>query len=262
MNKGALAGATTDSPIPAGVVWEFAGDVTAIPDGWLLADGSAVSRSQYPKLFKAIGVLHGAGNGTTTFNLPNRQGRVGVGKDGTTEFAVVGQTGGEKAHVILATELAAHNHVINISENVRDLNHWHDHSHTHALEVHDHTISHYHTAYVGNVKAWSGFSHQHVNSGGYAAEGAEQGASGAGTIPVNVDGNAYGASNGTNRSSWWTNAQGRGAAEGTTTGWPLTDRYDPNHAHGVSATSNNNTPTGTAHNNLQPYTVVNYMVKY
>lgn len=40
-------------------------------DGWLLCDGSAVSRTLYAELFAAIGTTYGAGNGTTTFNIPN-----------------------------------------------------------------------------------------------------------------------------------------------------------------------------------------------
>jgi microcystin-dependent protein len=47
--------------------------------GWLLCDGSAVSRTTYAALFARIGTTHGAGNGTTTFNLPDFQGRTAVG---------------------------------------------------------------------------------------------------------------------------------------------------------------------------------------
>lgn len=42
-----------------------------IPDGFLLCDGSAISRAQYPELFAAIGTNYGAGDGSTTFNIPN-----------------------------------------------------------------------------------------------------------------------------------------------------------------------------------------------
>lgn len=52
-----------------------------VPTGWLLCDGSAISRSTYSTLFTAIGVNYGAGNGTTTFNIPNFAGRVPVGRD-------------------------------------------------------------------------------------------------------------------------------------------------------------------------------------
>lgn len=55
--------------VPAGCVQAFAGNAT--PQGWLLCDGSAVSRTQYSRLFGVIGTTYGAGDGTDTFNLPN-----------------------------------------------------------------------------------------------------------------------------------------------------------------------------------------------
>ena len=62
-----------------GLVLPFAG--SAAPDGWLVCDGRAVSRETYGELFTAIGVTYGAGNGTTTFNIPDCRGRVIAGKD-------------------------------------------------------------------------------------------------------------------------------------------------------------------------------------
>lgn len=55
--------------VPTGVVQAFAG--TTIPTGWLLCDGSAVSRTTYANLYACIGDTYGAGDGSTTFNLPN-----------------------------------------------------------------------------------------------------------------------------------------------------------------------------------------------
>lgn len=57
------------NPIPTGAVFPFAG-ITA-PEGFLLCDGSAVSRVTYAKLFEVIGETYGKGDGSTTFNLPN-----------------------------------------------------------------------------------------------------------------------------------------------------------------------------------------------
>ena len=55
--------------MPAGMVFNFAGDT--VPDDALLRDGSLVSRSVYANLFAAIGTTYGAGDGTTTFQLPD-----------------------------------------------------------------------------------------------------------------------------------------------------------------------------------------------
>jgi len=48
----------------------------AVPDGFLTCDGSAVSRTTYATLFQALGTTYGAGDGVTTFNLPNASGFV------------------------------------------------------------------------------------------------------------------------------------------------------------------------------------------
>ena len=62
------------SEVPAGTMQMFAGNT--IPAGWLLCDGSAVSRTNYAKLFSAIGTIYGEGDGSTTFALPNLIDRV------------------------------------------------------------------------------------------------------------------------------------------------------------------------------------------
>lgn len=59
---------------PAGVIVPFAGEVENIPSGWMLCDGSEVSRSGFPQLYNAIGVCWGIGDGSTTFNLPDLRG--------------------------------------------------------------------------------------------------------------------------------------------------------------------------------------------
>ncbi|RKR92911.1 tail collar domain [Micromonospora pisi] len=54
------------------------------PDGWLLCDGSAVSRATYDRLYRVIGDIHGSGDGTNTFNLPDYRGRFHRGVDDGT----------------------------------------------------------------------------------------------------------------------------------------------------------------------------------
>ena len=81
------------------------------PTGWLLCQGQAVSRTTYAKLFAAIGTSYGAGDGSTTFNLPNFKGRAPVGVDSSqTEFNAPGAAGGEKAHKLTTAEMPSHNH--------------------------------------------------------------------------------------------------------------------------------------------------------
>lgn len=64
---------------PTGAMWMFA--MTSIPDGWLECNGAAVSRSTYSALFSAIGEVWGAGDGSTTFNLPDMRGEFARGWD-------------------------------------------------------------------------------------------------------------------------------------------------------------------------------------
>jgi len=66
--------------LPAGMKGEFFTETA--PDGWLECNGAAVSRTTYSRLFAAIGTMYGAGDGSTTFNLPNTQGLFSRHKDG------------------------------------------------------------------------------------------------------------------------------------------------------------------------------------
>ena len=63
--------------LPVGSIQAFAG--ANAPAGWLLCDGSAVTRGNYPDLYNTIGNTYGSGDGSTTFNLPDLRGRVPMG---------------------------------------------------------------------------------------------------------------------------------------------------------------------------------------
>lgn len=76
---------------------------SAIPDGWLLCDGAAVSRTIYNWLFEQIGTSYGQGDGSTTFNVPDMVGRMGVGANGSTY--TLGSTGGAARHTLTNSEL-------------------------------------------------------------------------------------------------------------------------------------------------------------
>lgn len=74
---------------PIGKIDMFAG--VSAPSGWLLCDGSTISRSVYSELFEVIGTIYGDGDGETTFNLPDMRGRMPIGSDSTYEL---GDSGG------------------------------------------------------------------------------------------------------------------------------------------------------------------------
>ena len=90
--------------LPIGAIIEWDSDL--IPENWLLLNGQAVSRTVYSELFAIYGTTYGAGDGSTTFNLPDRRTRVSVGKDiDDSDFNILGNTGGEKEHTLVQEEL-------------------------------------------------------------------------------------------------------------------------------------------------------------
>jgi microcystin-dependent protein len=108
--------------IPPGALMDFAG--TTVPTGWLMCDGSQVSRTTNAPLFSAIGTTYGAGDGSTTFNLPDCRGRVTAGLDpgGTAGrltaggSGIAGQTlgaaGGIETETLTAAQMPSHNHTL------------------------------------------------------------------------------------------------------------------------------------------------------
>ena len=84
------------------------------PANWLVCDGSEVSRTTYADLFSIIGTTYGEGDGSTTFNLPNKKGRVSAGYDANNEqFNAIGNRIGEEKHTMTIEELVSHNHTYN-----------------------------------------------------------------------------------------------------------------------------------------------------
>lgn len=104
-----------------GIIKMYAGN--SAPDGWLLCDGSAVSRIDYALLFAVIGTTYGAGDGSTTFNVPDLSGRFALGAgepndnnvhawgdnltyDGTNKYnEPIGNKGGESKHQLTKNQL-------------------------------------------------------------------------------------------------------------------------------------------------------------
>ncbi len=100
-----VAGGNT--PVGAMLEWP----TNTAPAGWILCDGSAVNRTTYAALFAIIGTTFGSGDGSTTFNLPDFQGRVAVGRDPSDDdFNTIGNKGGEKTHQLTVAEMPEHKH--------------------------------------------------------------------------------------------------------------------------------------------------------
>lgn len=85
-----------DAAVPTGGIMEW--PTTTAPAGYLLCNGAAVDRVTYGALFGVIGVSFGAGNGSTTFNVPDCRGRVGLGLAASGTGSTLGGTGGSLDH--------------------------------------------------------------------------------------------------------------------------------------------------------------------
>ena len=123
----------------------YAGSIP--PSGYLICDGSPVSRSTYPDLFAAVGTTYGSGDGSTTFNLPNLSGRVALGAG--TGYSI-GSVGGSETHSLVSSELAEHSHEVP--------SHTHDNTIAASISGMSHTITQPAFSYAqcsGSLASWN-----------------------------------------------------------------------------------------------------------
>lgn len=156
--------------------------------GCLLCNGAAVSRGTYAPLFTAIGTAFGAGDGSSTFNVPNYLGRVIVGAGSGSGLTArgLGSSGGEESHVLSPAELASHGHGIT------------DPGHGHGIT----DPGHAHGGATGSILATGG-ANVNLGAGGIAyaytttdSRGTGVSVQGSGTgVSVQANGSNYGHNN-------------------------------------------------------------------
>lgn len=216
-----LDGKTTLDSTPTGAITMYGG--ATAPTDWLLCDGSAVSRTTYSALFTAISTTYGVGDGSTTFNLPDLKGKFPVGLNSTDEdFDALGETGGAKTKTIAQANLP------NISTGAGTAHTHTQNAHTHTQDAHTHTQNaHGHRAqYSAFITSGGAYHGSDSTSGSYKATG-----------------------------TWIENAtatnQNTTATNQNTT---ATNQNESTHTHSLGG-------SGTALNVVNPYIVVNYIIK-
>jgi microcystin-dependent protein len=122
------------SVVPIGAMMDWTTETA--PPKWIFAHGQAISRTTYAALFARWGTRYGAGDGLTTFGVPDTRGRVtagwpnggrltGAGGHGINAD-IIGAAGGAEFHTLTENEMAHHTHGINI----------HDPGHVHGMNLH------------------------------------------------------------------------------------------------------------------------------
>lgn len=171
--------------IPIGAMLEYAGSTA--PTGYLLCYGQAISRTDYAALFAAISTAYGVGDGSTTFNVPDRRGRVSAGKDNMGGSAAsrltaplvapngetLGAVGGFQTIGLEVADLPAHGHAVGTLATASAGAHTHDLSLTTATVDVGAAVS-VETADVNklaNQTALSAGAHTHTLTGSTADTG-------------------------------------------------------------------------------------------
>lgn len=124
-----------DSYLPKGMITPYAG--ASAPSGWLLCDGSAVSRTTYADLFAVVGTTYGSGDGSTTFNLPDLRSKFVAGKGAAGWSDALAETGGSADAINVAhthtysgtTASDSHTHSVDppdtsLNTGARDIRYW------------------------------------------------------------------------------------------------------------------------------------------
>lgn len=218
------------SPLPIGTIIAWAAGTPEA--GFLELNGQAVSRSTYSALFTLWGATFGAGNGTTTFNLPDCRGRVLVGyHSGSGRFNANGKTGGVETVVLTGGQLPS----VSFSTTVSGYSHDHGWGFTTTLNG-DHTHSWYFGATPpGGIDQ---FVVQTINAAGYSVATAPGPHTAKNTAGAGVGGTIY--NNGNHQHAVYINGDSHGHTV-TVNGWP---------------------GANLSHENTQPYlTVASWLVK-
>jgi microcystin-dependent protein len=170
------------------VLWTTA----SAPTGWLLCDGTAVSRVTYATLYATIGTTFGVGDNSTTFNVPDLRQRFALGVAASGTGSSVGATGGTIDHTHTLSSVPAHTHTATFTGNS------HTHTATFTGDSHTHSASftgtsHTHTGSVtmnahNHTASFSGTAHSHTASGTFTDASGHQHSGSSASLSLNNHG--------------------------------------------------------------------------
>jgi microcystin-dependent protein len=279
--------------IPVGGLMPYAGATS--PEGWLLCNGAAVSRTTYANLWALVGTTYGSGDGSTTFNVPDMRSRMPIGAGAGTGLTsrALAATGGAESVVIASGNLPTHAHSIAhdhavVTSEAQSVDHVHsvDPPNTTSTGV---SVNHTHDVNPANTtSAGANNSHYHGTDSGYhdhsykAAQTATAGTNrailtgtGSGAITGGINAGYAGAT------TWEANDHTHNTDIGATTsgGHSVDHSHDINisafnsagvsagHTHDVNlpnftGDSGNGGFTNTALGLMNPFLAINYIIKY
>jgi microcystin-dependent protein len=265
--------------VPTGAVINYA--AATPPQGWLVCDGSAISRATFVDLFQVIGTTFGVGDGSTTFNLPDMTNRVAVGL-GTGTFGALNNAGGaETFAVTLGTaNLPAHQHGVTVAAHLHSNGTLVATSHTHpvtgAPAVGSLAVgSHSHGGATGNAAPTTDNpgNHGHSSRGDLAITNfIAQVAAGAAFAAVNGQGDAGVGLGGAHSHTVSSHSHSVSAEAPAVSGAPgLGTLATSGTAPGVTGNTGNTTPTASSSNTgtdtpfnvgvLQPFRTLQSIIK-
>jgi len=240
--------------IPTGAMMMWPDDDNSVPEGWVACNGNSydVSDPLYADLFNVLGYRYGSVSGGAQFRVPNLRGRVPVGVDNSdSQFATFGQTGGSKAHTLTQAEMPSHTHTQNAHSHSGSTSNEGSHSHSGNTS---NSGNHGHGASTGSAGAHSHTTSQAVVN--FSNSGRATG--NLGTI-VGVGRNSLS----TNNTGEHSHSVSVGGGGDHAHSFSTNNAGSHSHSVSVGATTaiNNNTGDSQPHNNLQPYIVLNYIIK-
>jgi microcystin-dependent protein len=195
---------------------------TLAPTDYMICDGSSLAKADYPELFDVIGYAYGGED--SMFNLPNLQGRIPVGfKADDQTFGVVGSEGGERTHTLETHEMPKHDHEYNAT-----------HSHTFTGKAHSHSIG---SSYAGSSNYFLTSASQWETDNGDNVSGSGD------SYPKQDNGSSM-----YSTTTYHSHSCGNATATGTVVEESIV---------GFTSYTGESRP----HNNLQPYIVMNYIIK-